>query len=417
MRYAVISIITLAWGVAIAQEQPVVRLTVSPESVAVGEAAQMRVTVLVPTWFPKPPEFPSFELNNAVTQLPPNSSHPTSERVGRETWSGITRNYRVYPLLNASYRLGGQTMRITYANPGANPTAVDVTVPEATLRATVPAGAESLDPYVAGRKLTLTREIDGDLDNLEAGDAVVIRTVAELDGLPAMFLPPVSPEMAFDGVSTYADEPVVEDGDIARRTETVTMVFEAGGDFMLPPIELRWWDMGSEKIRTASVPAQPISVAGPVAAQARPAGRDEVDWRNLVPQFAALLIVLVVAGYLLRHIMRHAREQAAARRASEPFAFRAFRNACRIGDAKATHLALVKWLDRIGWHHDARRFALQYGDESLVRELDALGAHLYGACGAPADLTELMKGVEVARRCHQARTLAASASALPSLNP
>ena len=49
MRYAVISIIALAWNAAIAQETPIVRLTVSPESVAVGEAAQMQVTVLVPT--------------------------------------------------------------------------------------------------------------------------------------------------------------------------------------------------------------------------------------------------------------------------------------------------------------------------------------------------------------------------------
>lgn len=416
MRYAVISIVTLAWGAAIAQEQPIVRLTVSPESVAVGEAAQMRVTVLVPTWFQKPPEFPSFELSNAVTQLPPDSSRPTSERVGGEAWSGITRNYRVYPLLGASYRFGGETMRITYANPGGSPTAIDVAVPEATLRATVPAGAESLDPYIAGRKLTLTRNIEGDLDNLEAGDAVVIRTVAELDGLPAMFLPPVSPEMTFDGVSTYADEPVVEDGDVARRTETLTLVFEAGGDFTLPPIDLQWWDLGSNEIRTASVPAQMFSVAGPAITPAGSADRDQIDWRSLVPRIAALLIVVVMAGYMLRRVARRAREQAAARRSSEPFAFRAFRDACESGDAKATHLALANWLARIGWRHDARRFALQYGDASLVRELDALGACLYGD-GGPADLDELGNGLKVARSRYQAREAMGSASALPSLNP
>lgn len=417
MRYAVISIIALAWNAAIAQETPIVRLTVSPESVAVGEAAQMQVTVLVPTWFPEPPVYPSFELSNAVTQLPPDSSYPTNERVGRETWSGIVRNYRVYPLLSATYRLGGDTMRVTYANPGSEPTTIEVAVPEATLEASVPSGAEGLDPYIAGRRLVLTRELDGDLESLEAGDAVVVRTVAELDGLPAMFLPPLSPELAFEGVSTYADEPVVEDGDLARRIEKVTLVFDAGGEFTLPSIELRWWDMGSRAIATAAVPEQSISVSGPPITPPERARRDDVDWRVLAARLAAMLVVLFLAWHLLRRLRQRAREIAAAQRESEAFAFGTLLKACKHGEAKTTSRALADWLKRVDRRLDAREFARRYGDEDLSRELSALSAHLYGDSDQSVSLSALARSLKAARGRYQARPAAVSVSALPSLNP
>ena len=417
MRYAVISIIALAWNAAIAQETPIVRLTVSPESVAVGEAARMQVTVLVPTWFPEPPVFPSFELSNAVTRLPPDSSYPTSERAGRETWSGIVRNYRVYPLLSATYRLGGDTVRVTYANPGSEPTTVEVAVPEATLEASVPVGAEGLEPYIAGRKLVLTREIDGDLENLEAGDAVVVRTIAELDGLPAMFLPPLSPELAFEGVSTYADEPVVEDGDLARRSEKVTLVFEAGGEFTVPSIELRWWDMGSREIATATVPEQSISVTGPPITRPERAGDAVVDWRVFAVRSAAMLVVLLLAWRLLHRIGRRAREIAAAGRESEDFAFGSLLTACKTGEANATSRALADWLERVDRRLDSREFARRYGDEDLSRELSSLSAHLYGDSDQSVSFAELARGLKAARGRYQARPAAVSVSALPSLNP
>ena len=175
-----------------AGDVPIVRVAVEPTVTPVGEPLDLTVTVLVPTWFPGPPVYPSFELANAVTRLPPDSSYPTSERVGGETWSGIVRTYRVYPLLGATYRLSGQTMRVTYADPDTRqPVTQDVAVPEIEFRGEVPAGAASLDPYLAGRELTLTREVEGELDSVEVGDAIALHTVLELDGLPSIFLPPL----------------------------------------------------------------------------------------------------------------------------------------------------------------------------------------------------------------------------------
>jgi hypothetical protein len=417
MRPAVLALLLLASGGSAVAQDPIVRLSVTPEDVAVGESAQMQVTVLVPTWFSEPPVYPSFELANSIVRLPPDSSYPTSERVGRETWSGIVRNYRVYPLISGRFRLGGQGVRVSYANPGSAPIAVDVPLPEATLSATVPQGAEELDPYLAGRSLMLTRDVEGDLDDLEAGDAIVVRTVAELDGLPAMFLPPLSPELAFEGVAVYADEPVVEDGDVARRTEKVTLVFESGGDFTLPGIELDWWDMTSQSVVTAMVPEVSFAVAGPVAEPVAAEDAPVRDWRAILVETAGWLAALFVAWRVLRRLTARAQRRAAERRESEPYAFRRFGKACGSGNARKAHHAMLAWLERLQPGLTASGFAQDWGDESLVRKLDAFSAAVYRDGEESVQLDALYRGLGDARQSYLGDQSVDARPALPPLNP
>jgi len=75
MRFLVLFIFALVTSTAaLAQGQPIVRAEVTPETVNVGESAELTITVLVPTWFTRPSTYPSFELANAITRLPADSS-------------------------------------------------------------------------------------------------------------------------------------------------------------------------------------------------------------------------------------------------------------------------------------------------------------------------------------------------------
>ena len=68
---------------AVAEEDsPITRISLSADTVGVGEPVTLTVAVLVPSWFPKPPVFPSFEVPNAIVRLPPDSTYPISERIG-----------------------------------------------------------------------------------------------------------------------------------------------------------------------------------------------------------------------------------------------------------------------------------------------------------------------------------------------
>lgn len=413
-----VAITLLLSGVGFGQDEtPIVRVDIDPATVAVGQSARMRITVLVPTWFPQPPVYPDFELANAITRLPADSSYPTSERIDGDTWSGIVRNYRIYPLTGASYRITGETLGVTWANPGAEPLRRDVAIPDVELRATVPAGAEALDPYLAGTSLSLALETEGSAEGLEAGDAIVLRYTAELDGLPAIFLPPLAPPIDIDGVSVYADEPEVEDGSPAGRRERLTLVFEAGGEFTIPEVALRFWNMDTASVETVTAAAVSVSVAGPAVAQIETDATTERPWWQMGLALAALAVVLVALCRIVPGLAGRYRSAAERRRRTEAYSFRQVRSALRGRDPEGVYQATLAWLSRLAPGVDARGFADAFGDASLRQNIDALSAHLFTGQSDPPNLDRLEKGLVVARARFIEQVTVASRCALPSLNP
>jgi hypothetical protein len=400
-----------------ADEDPIVRLVISPESVSVGESAELTVTVLVPTWFASPPAFPAFEVANVISRLPPDSSFAMSETIDGATWSAIERNYSITPMIGANFRIGGERMKIKYANPGAEPLESEVLLPVIELAALVPKGAEGLVPYIAGRELQLGREIEGETGSLEVGDAVVITYTAELDGLPAMFLPELSPNLKMANVSSYAASPRVEDGSVARRTEKITLVFEAGGVITIPGISLKWWNTELEQVETTSLEDLTFTVIGP-APSSQPAesgaGR---DWRLVLIILSALILAGLMVSRTGPRMIRYFREAAEIRRQSESFAFNQLHRELRSRDGKAIYKAMLAWLKKLAPGMDCRRFAHQYGDRQFAEVIDQLIAAAYSDAGTAPDTKTLHHGLESARKTFLARQTDSACTAIPQLNP
>jgi len=418
MRALVVTMVLFAGcAAATAQEQPLVRVKVTPETVTVGEPAELTVTVLVPTWFTRPPVYPTFELANAMTRQPPDNSFPFRERVGNESWSGIVRSYQIYPLLGATYRMAGQSIAITYANPGADPLTVNVELPEVVFRGAVPAGAESLDPYIAGDSLELSVKVEGELDDLAAGDAVVITFTAELDGLPAIFLPPLAPDLELDGVSVYADAPELEDGASTRRSEKLTLVFDAGGDFVIPGQELRYWNTASESIETAFAAGLSIAVDGPPAIAPENDVASERRWLPIVTLLVIALATLLLLRRWVPTVVRYFRDAAARRRQTERYAFTQLEKAIGSQRPEAAYHALLAWLERLQPGTNARSFARAYGDATLLAAVDTLSAGIYKDAAEGIDMRPLRAGLATARKLFLQQRSPRGRPSLPPLNP
>lgn len=420
MRIIGLIIIALLASIeASAQEQPIVRAEITPKTVTVGEPVQLTVTVLVPTWFTRPSVYPTFELANAITRLPDDSSYPLRERVGNDSWSGIVRSYEILPLFGATYRLNGQSMVISYANPGSDPVTVEVEVPEVTFRGSVPAGAEALNPYIAGSNLKLTLSIEGDTDDLAVGDALVLNYTAELEGLPAIFLPPLAPPLSFDGVSVYADAPDLYEGQPSRRSEKITLVFDAGGEFVVPDVTLGYWNTEKNSIASATLEGFAMTVAGPLLPAVNSIEADKRQWISWVLIVAGLSVfaaLMYAFGSVAAGRYRAAREE---RRRSESYAFATLQTALRASDAGEAYRAMLIWLERLNPDMSMRQLAARYGDETLLAGVDGLSRMNYSGeqASSVADTRALAGLLATARRRYLRQSAVAADNALPLLNP
>ncbi len=419
-RLLIFALTTMLAANVMADNTPVVEVEITPAQVTVGESIQLRVTVLGPSWFPQPPDYPSFEITNAVVRLPPDSSRPTRKSVGSETWTGIVRNYEVIPLIGARYQLVDQVIQITYANPEnvRTPLSATVDVPPIEFVAVVPQGAESLRPYIAGRQLDLVREVDGEASTFETGDALVVRYTAELDGLPSMFIPDLMSAIEIPGVSVYADRPEFNDDELASRSEKLTFVFEAGGDFEIPGVALDWWNLETSAIETASVPPMTVTVVGPPLATAT-ASDEAVEpdrWR-----LAGLVLFAAIAFFILRRLFmrlrvkKHEREE--HRLASEAYAFEQLNDAIRFGDLHLTYERLLAWLERLDGTADTLGFAARFGDADLQNLVAQLSSTLYSNSDDNLDVRKLAKPLNRARSRFLDEARLQAHTMLPNLNP
>ncbi len=93
--------------------QPVLRMAFERTEAIPGQPLTLRLTVLSPTYLTSPPVWPSFEAPNLLIRLPEGATTPTSERIGGETWSGVSRRYRISPMIPGEFPIPPQEVVVT----------------------------------------------------------------------------------------------------------------------------------------------------------------------------------------------------------------------------------------------------------------------------------------------------------------
>lgn len=332
---------------AAAQEGPTLDVALDPAGpVIVGAPLRVAVTVLAPSFLPAPPDWPDLQIADAVTRLPSRATTPVTRRVGAESWSGLTRTYEVIPQRAADYDLSGAAVAVTWSGEDATPQRATLPLPDIAFQAIVPPGAEGLDPFLAASALSVEARIDGLPAAPKPGDALTLTLTTTASGPPALLLPPLAEALPTpEGLRAYPKEPEVVDvpGErgapaTARRVERITYVIEAPGDYLLPAVTLRWWDVAGGSPQTASTTEIRFDVAAPPGW--RPPG--EAGRSRL----AAPAAVLAAAGLslVLLAVWRRGKSRRAPKPPSEATVYRALRQQIRKAPAGGLRTSVLDWL-------------------------------------------------------------------------
>ncbi|WP_367646810.1 hypothetical protein [Ruegeria arenilitoris] len=313
----------------------------------VGQPAILRIKVLVPTFMPSPPIFPTLEQENLLVRLPERASGPVSESVSGETWSGVQRSYRIYPLVTGTMDFGPQEMMVTFADPESNnPTQVSVPLPPITINAVVPDGARDLNPLIIATGFELTQEVEGATE-MQAGDAITRRLTARISGTSPIMIPQLIPENHDPLLRPYPKEPrfnETEDRGIlsGQRADETVYLAQDGGETQLPSVSLQWFNLTTNTVETVEVEAVNLKLAAPKPGS--PSGDTMIRYL-----FWAVVAVVIVWAILRWSMPRYRNWQEArekAYRASPDFALSQLRRALRDQDLSAAYSALETWKRR-----------------------------------------------------------------------
>ena len=400
---------------------PLLRMELEKRSTIPGQPIVLRVTVLVPTWFPNSPVFPSFEIPDVMVRLPSRAAGPTSEQIGGETWSGVTRAYRLYPMTAGNFTIPPRRLRVTYAHPETRaPITLDLRSDAISFQGIIPRGAEGLDPFIAAESLVIEQKTEGRSTELAPGDTVTRSVTARVEGMSPLFLPPLIPALDSPAFSAYPKEPLVTEQEewmalSGERTESVTYVAVAGGNATAQPIRLRWYNLKTKTVEAAEAEGFGLASNGPPPSATTSPG---FGWSGLapwVPGGVLGLLVFAIATLRVRpRIAAWRQRQREAHCASEAYAFALARTALRQHDLGKATSALALW--------SARLRPVAGGEEARLSEaLARLGAARYGpgkAKSADGLWSEAVEALRAARRRRlENSTTARAAEELPPLNP
>ncbi len=422
-------------SVANAQD-PKIDITSEQDEVTVGQPYMLRVKVLVPSFMPKPPVFPTFEVPGLIVRLPERSTSPVSERIEGDTWAGVQRTYRIYPMQAGVTEIPEQQLSIVYKDTQTNEDVpLSVAVPATTITATVPEGASALDPLILANGVNIEQTWQGGEEELSVGDAVVRSLEISISGTSALFIPPLlesvsseePPASSAEGEETETETetesaatfaPYPEDAVVTEsmergvmsgaRTETVSYIAQSGGTAVFPDITLQWYNLESEEIEEITLPGLTVTVAQP------PQERTPIDRQTVILWVLIFVLTVVVVWVAYRFVYPFARPRLQRlRERYDASAFAAHRLAEKKAAAQDLNGLFVALKQR-----SARGIA---PGEDLEAAITALGRAKYrdGAeQGASSQQWQIIRSkLRKERRTLIFRHHTSTATKLPPLNP
>ena len=350
-------------------------------------------------------EISNFDIPDAVVENLERRSF--QRRVGNRTWLVTELRYAVYPQKSGALSIPAIGFTAREVQPGRS-------LLGARLGRRLRMASEPLENdvksvptsfpgevWLPARALTLEENWSIDPALLNVGDSTTRTLTLTARGLQGSQLPPLSsvqgainiPELRF-----YPDQESIDQSELAEglqglRVQSEALVARSGGTWTLPEIRVPWWNIETDRLEFATLPARTVVVTAiqsadetndrTIAPSASPAGTTLPPWLWVVS--ATGWLVSLALGMLLWLNRRNATGHsptpggATAKSGSVRQALVEIRKASAQEDAALLRKAILQWAEL---HHERGFSSLEalarVSTESLAMRLRAVDRSLYG---------------------------------------
>ena len=244
------------------------RLTPAADVVP-GQKITLTIEIATERWFSGGTRLSPPEVTGVVILQTEQFASNASERRGEQNWVLQLWTLDVYPQRPGQFTLPPVTARVKINAGEAGDVEGVLESPRLTFTAELPAALAGVEQWVAAPEYTVSQRFDRSLEGLQVGDAFEREIVFTASDVMAMMLPTFSAE-DLPGLAAYPAPPVLDNSSnrgqtLASRTQRISYVVQAEGEYQLPAADFFWWDTSRAQLQLLSLPATVITVGSGAA--------------------------------------------------------------------------------------------------------------------------------------------------------
>ncbi|OIQ41282.1 MAG: hypothetical protein BM563_00935 [Bacteroidetes bacterium MedPE-SWsnd-G1] len=345
-------------------------VSLSKNSVYVGEPVQVTVSVFTSTWFTKGVNPGNIKVNGAFTVY--FRSLSTSKQVNGKTYAGVQLYFNVFPHENEPIEFPSLEIEVETPDPGGykgirhvvktNPRTINVK--------SIPPNFDA-DSWLVTSWMSASENWKGDLKNVKVGDVLERSIYRNASNTVSELIPPVKWD-TIANVSLYPTRSEVANNKTktaisATRTEGVRYLFEKEGEIIIPKKELTWYNPYKKKLYKKTLPevvinVQPNPDLGMLASVKEQLEKNKTTAESeeqssitvlglSLKQFSLYLLIGIILVYvsikLIKVLLKIYNKRKADYLESEKYFFDLFIKSIPSNSAKEILPKLYRWIDEL----------------------------------------------------------------------
>lgn len=261
---------------------------------------------------------------------------------------------------------------------------------------TVPAEFKG-QAWLSAESVQLSEKWSDNALQTKVGEPLTRTLTLSAKGATVGQLPELQGQNAIDGIKAYPDQPQLtedkqSDGLMAVREEKIAFIPSRPGRFTLPGLEVSWFNIRTQKMEIASLPA--VALEAQAGADTATAGSGEISvpqpgvpvsnfgqgdvrfWQTVSAVSAVGWLLTVIGFYLRTPLIRKPKIMPADARKTDADIEKSLKHACWENNPEAAKLSLLQW-GRRRFGLDSLRPIAQCCDGPLRNEIERLNQYLY----------------------------------------
>ncbi|VUD48735.1 hypothetical protein TDB9533_01293 [Thalassocella blandensis] len=133
-----------------------------------------------------------------------------------------------------------------------------------------PAAFPANAAWIPASDVKLEQNWSGDPSQFKVGEPITRTLTLNAQGLMSSQLPKLLKESQLNEVKVYTEQPTLNDehgdnGMSSSRMESAAVIVSQNGKTTLPAVRIPWWDVKSDSLKYAEIPAQQVTASGSVS--------------------------------------------------------------------------------------------------------------------------------------------------------